>query len=257
MHRAKKLQLLRIILSGITTLLLSLAILLYDPIRTLYSFRKADGYSLYIMMYYGGYDFLTPLIPHTDEEMKKYIKPTSLSDKYGIQERQACTLFAAMGGEQKLYGRNRDLRLKSTPLLLFTDPPDGYASVSLVDMTQLGAEPDPNSQSLSFWKQLRLIVTPLLPTEGMNEHGLTIAKADAPRDNPPYAPNKKTLFFRTVMRIVLDHAKTTQEAVEILKEYNISLGPTRGGHYLIADPSGDSAVIEFHDGKIHVIPILY
>jgi hypothetical protein len=241
------------IFGGTVVLFLSIVILLYNPLRSLRSFRKAEGHPLYLMTYYGGYDFLSPFILHTDKDMKKYSKHTALNDRYGILESQACTLFAAVGGEQKIYGRNRDLKLKSIALLLFTDPPDGYASVSLVDMSQLGSVPDNHSHSLSFRKQLRLLVTPLLPTEGMNEHGLTIAKADAPRDNPPYDPSKKSLFFRTTIRRVLDHAKTTQEAIELLGKYNISFGPPRGGHFLIADPSGDSAVVEFHNGRMHVI----
>jgi choloylglycine hydrolase len=55
------------------------------------------------------------------------------------------------------------------------------------------------------------------------------------------------------MRRVLDHAKTTQEAIELLDTYNVAFGPTRGGHFLIADPSGDSAVVEYHGEKAHVI----
>ena len=38
------------------------------------------------------------------------------------------------------YGRNFDWEF-SPALLLFTDPPDGYASVSMVDLTFLGISP--------------------------------------------------------------------------------------------------------------------
>ena len=101
-------------------------------------------------------------------------------------------------------------------------------------------------------KRLFLLAAPLVPTEGMNEHGLTIAKADVPRDDPPYNPAKETLLFRTAMRLVLDQAKTTQEAIEVLEEYNISFGGL-GGHFLIADPTGDSAIVEYFDNEMKVI----
>jgi len=48
-----------------------------------------------------------------------------------------CSLFAAFGdGKEMFYGRNFDWRY-SPALLLFTDPPEGYASVSMVDLDYL------------------------------------------------------------------------------------------------------------------------
>ena len=50
----------------------------------------------------------------------------------------ACSLFAVMGDpEDMFFGRNFDWDF-SPALLLFTDPPDGYASVSMVDIAYLG-----------------------------------------------------------------------------------------------------------------------
>ena len=137
---------------------------------------------------------------------------------------------------------------QNTALLLFTHPRNGYASVSLVDLSQLGADPG----GFLLWRRLLLLVAPLLPTEGMNEHGLTIAKADVQSDDPPYDKAKETLLFRTAMRVVLDQAKTTQEAIELLAGYNISFGGG-GGHFLIADPTGDSAIVEYFENEVKVI----
>ena len=241
-----------LILSIVVIVVLGISLLLFNPTRTLLSFQKNEEYPLYTMTYYGRYDYLSSTIPHTDEELKKYSELTPIHNWFELQENQACTLFAATGGEHKIYGRNRDMPQQNTALLLFTDPPDGYASVSLVDLNQFGADPEDGPHSFSFWSRLRLLAAPLLPTEGMNEYGLTIEKADVPINDMPFNPSREPLFFRTAMRVVLDHAKTTQEAIELLEQYNISFGSS-GGHFLIADPSGDSAIVEFYDSEMQVI----
>jgi hypothetical protein len=241
-----------LILSIVAIIVLGIYLLLFNPTRTLLSFQKNEEYPLYTMTYYGGYDYLVSTIPHTDEELKKYSEHIPIYDWFELQDNQACSLFTATGGENKVYGRNRDMLQQNTALLLFTDPPDGYASVSLVDLNQFGADPGDDLRSFSLWNRLNLLAAPLLPTEGMNEYGLTIAKADVPIYAMPHDPSKEPMFFRTAMRVVLDHAKTTREAIELLEQYNISFGSS-GGHFLIADPSGDSAVVEFYDNKMQVI----
>jgi choloylglycine hydrolase len=52
---------------------------------------------------------------------------------------------------------------------------------------------------------------------------------------------------------MLDYAKNVDEAIELLKKYNIVFSdPAPPQHYLVADISGKSAVIEFVDGEIKV-----
>lgn len=232
----------------VIVLLVSISILLINPARTLFSFRKSDQIPLYTMTYFGPYYYLVPAIPYSDANLNKYSDQTFPEGGSGRQEYQACTIFSATGGESKIYGRNRDLPFRNTALLLFTHPKNGYASVSMVDLDQLGVNP----KSLMFWKRLLLLAAPLVPTEGMNEHGLVIAKADVPRDSPPHDPSKESLLFRTAMRLVLDQARTTQEAIDLLAQYNISFG-SGGGHFLIADPSGDSAIVEYFDNEVNII----
>lgn len=245
MRKVKKAS---IILSVVILFLLTAILLLLNPIRTLSTFQKHEQHPLFTMTYFGGYDYLLFTIPHSDEEMKSFSRNHLLYDEFALLENQACTIFSATGGEEKIYGRNRDMGQENLALVLYTDPPDGYKSISLVDLNQFGT--DPGSFSLSY--RLLLLAAPLLPTEGMNEHGLTIAKADVSINNMQADPEKQPLFFRSVMREVLDHAKTTQEAIEILDNFNIYFGST-GGHFLIADPSGDSAIVEFYDNNMHVL----
>ena len=81
-----------------------------------------------------------------------------------------CSLFVAAGDPNRpLFGRNFDWD-GHPALLLRTSPPDGYASVSMVDISYLGVGPDPTGDR-------RLLDAPLLPFDGMNERGLTVGLA--------------------------------------------------------------------------------
>ena len=64
-------------------------------------------------------------------------------------------------------------------MLLFTDPPDGFASVSMVDIAYLvGTPTDINSLHHRLPEDLRdLLNSPHLPFDGMNEHGLVVGMA--------------------------------------------------------------------------------
>ncbi len=47
---------------------------------------------------------------------------------------------------------------------------------------------------------------------------------------------------------------TVDEAVAVMKQNNIDWGSGLPLHYLTADRSGQSALVEFYQGKIHIIP---
>jgi hypothetical protein len=209
-----------------------------DEIATLNSLERVDAYPLYVMHYKGVYS--------------SGISNTPVNDTRAVW---ACSLFAALGSdEDKLYGRNFDWQ-NSPALLLFTDPPDGYASVSMVDITYLGYENKAeNLAELSLSKRQALLQAPFLPFDGMNEYGLTIALAAVPESKMPYDANKPTTDPLTVMREILDHARTVDEAVAILDKYNIVWGKSPPLHYLIATPNGKSVLVEFYDGKMVVLP---
>jgi len=54
------------------------------------------------------------------------------------------------------------------------------------------------------------------------------------------------------IRKILDQAATIEESVEIIQNFNIDMGSTPI-HYLIAERSGRSALIEFSQGEILVL----
>ncbi len=156
------------------------------------------------------------------------------------------------------YGRNFDWSI-SPALLLFTEPADGYASVSMVDLEFLGIDPEDskNLTDLPLVERTALLSAPSMPFDGMNEYGLTVGMAALPenyQDHAPYDPSKPTIGSIGIIRQVLDHARNVDEAVALFEQYNIDF---RGGpliHYLLADPGGKAVLIEFYQKEMFLMP---
>lgn len=162
-----------------------------------------------------------------------------------------CSLFAALGdAENILYGRNFDWH-PSPALLLFLKPARGYVSVSMVDIAYLGFEGERAKHilELPIKEQQALLEAPSLPFDGMNEKGLVIGMASVPSGNMPDDPNKPSIDSLLVMREILDHAANVEEAVEILKKYDIDMGSVPL-HYLIADRTRKAVLVEFYQGEM-------
>ncbi len=211
-----------------------------EEATTLASLEQVDEFPLYTMIFQAEY---------TSGEMTVAISPM-------FQESPdwACSLFAIFGDpDDMLYGRNFDWDF-SPGLLLFTDPPNGYASVSMVDLYYLGFGNDAayGLVELPLEDLTGLLDAPYLPFDGMNEVGLAIGMAAVPEGGVPPDPDKQTIDSLLVIRKILDGAATIEEAVEIIKTYNIDWGSGPALHYLVAEASGSSALVEFSKGEIVV-----
>jgi len=191
-----------------------------------------DDFPLYMMHFYGDY------------ELPNYAAKITLP--LGIQ----CTCFSAKteNGSQ-LLGRNFDWE-DHPALLLFTDPPTRYASVSMVDISYFGYSkndaPGKNPGGL--------MQAPLLPFDGMNEEGLAVGMMAVPSANASNDPQKQTVGSLLIIRLLLDHAKNVEEAIAIFRNFNINFQGGPPLHYILTDRSGGSAVIEFVDQKISILP---
>ncbi|MER7893863.1 linear amide C-N hydrolase [Micromonospora sp. NPDC094482] len=194
--------------------------------QTLGSLRRVDDLPLYEMTYVGRYD-------PTDGTDAKPATP------FG------CSLFVAAGDRSRpLFARNFDWDANPA-MVLRTDPPDGYAAISLVDMSYLGVDADPAGDR-------RLLNAPLLPFDGMNERGLAVGLAADDGARAARDPGKPTVGSVRILRLVLDRAATVDEAVGVFTAHNLDFDGGPPLHYLLADASGASAVVEFVDGEMRV-----
>ncbi len=242
-------------LIGIAILLAWLVAIIWlvKPVATLYSLEQVDDYPLYTMHYYGSYEQALSAV----DVLGRFIDvASSTASRAEAEPGWACSLFAALGNaDRQLYGRNFDWQF-SPAVLLFTDPPDGYASVSMVDIAYLGFGSNEVDRlaDLSLIGRGALLNAPYLPFDGMNEHGLAVGMAAVPPGGMRPDPNKETIDSLRVIREMLDHARNVDEAVDIMGSYNIDMGGGPPIHYLMADASGRAVLVEFYRGEMHVIP---
>ncbi len=212
-----------------------------QQIAILSSLEKVDDFPLYTMHYYGS----------TESTSSRLVDPQESADTQRLA--WACSLFAALGGSDKVYGRNFDW-VDSPALLLFTHPTNGYASVSMVDLAYLGfGDKVDRLTELPLDQRLPLLDAPGLPFDGMNERGLVVGMAAVPDGNVQPDRGKETIDSLQVIRQMLDRAGTVDEAVAVLQQVNIEWGSGPALHYLIADRSGQSTLVEFYQGKIQII----
>ncbi|MGD8966060.1 MAG: linear amide C-N hydrolase [Anaerolineae bacterium] len=219
-----------------------------DQVAALRGLEQVDDYPLYVMQIRGTYDQPPSVAEEGGEGMVR--------DGATGSPAWACSLFAALGdADNMLYGRNFDWRY-SPALLLFTDPPDGYASVSMVDIAYLGFEDDVvrSLTDLPLAGRQALLYTPFMPFDGMNEQGLVIGMAAVPESEMPHDASKETLDSLEVIREMLDHARDVDEAIGILRGYNVDWGGGPPLHYLLADASGRAMLLEFYRGEMVLLP---
>ncbi len=217
-----------------------------ETVVTLSSLEQVADYPLYVMRYYGAYDEDSPL---GDDSSRLFYQEDAPA--------WACSLFAALGDlDNTLYGRNFDWEY-SPALLLFTDPPDGYASVSMVDIAYLGFRTPDEARELAtlpLEERMSLMRAPFWPFDGMNEHGLAVGMAAVPDTALPSDPTKPTIGSLGLIREVLDHARDVDEALALMREYNVDMEGGPNIHYLIADAGGRAALVEFYAGEMVVFP---
>jgi len=195
------------------------------------------------MHFYGDYDLpdYTPKASHF-QDIQNRIPPDDSS-------LWACTCFSTKTEQgSQILGRNFDWS-EHPALLLFTDPPGRYASVSMVDISYLGYAksdaPDKNPGGL--------FRSPLLPFDGMNEQGLAIGMMALSSAQAPNDPQKQTVGSLLIIRLMLDYAKNVEEAIAIIENFNIDFQGGPPLHYFITDKSGKSVVVEFVSREISVI----
>ncbi len=246
-----------IILCGILIfLLIGMLILFRNELHTLATLKQIDDYGMYQMTYFGdyGFDEFLKTGAKKDSDIEAFVTKRLLKGlpiNLGVTQ-AGCTAFVTKNEQgEVIYGRNFDFPY-SPSLQLYTNPKDGYASVSTVNLSYAGYSEEKLPHGVSFDSFLTL-AGPFLPFDGMNEKGVAMALLAVPEASLDYDDSKVTLNTSTAIRLVLDKAANVDEAVELLKQYNIYFSGDVECHYLIADATGKSVIVEYYDGKLCVV----
>lgn len=182
-----------------------------------------------------------------------------------------CSSFTATAENgDALFGRNYDFS-KTNTMLLFTEVNEGrHASISTVDLQFLGIDVDQDMTSLM--DKVICLAAPYAPLDGVNDAGVscgiymtyqggdeTVATSQD-TDKPDFTST-------TLLRLILDYADNVEEAVEIASSYDLHDSANTSYHYMVADSTGKSAILEWtndaatdatdNDGSQRTLKVIY
>lgn len=227
-----------------------------SEIKTVNSIKKVDNYGFYTMEYAGDYgfdEFLT-VGASNDEELiafvtRKLLKGLPITVTAPVL---SCSTFNAVtpAGEF-IFGRNFDMDY-SPAVLIHTKPDNGYESISMANLAFLGYTD--NYLPDQFFDKILALAAPYVPLDGINEKGLAVAILLLP-DTPPtrQETGKININSTTAIRMLLDRAATVDEAIAMLKEYDMHDSANSCFHYQITDVAGNSVIIEYVNNEMQAL----
>lgn len=182
-----------------------------------------------------------------------------------------CSSFTATAENgDVLFARNYDFS-KTNTMLVFTEANEGrHATISTVDLQFLGVDVDQNMTSLM--DKVICLAAPYAPLDGVNDAGVscgiymtyqggeTTVATSQDTDKPDFTST-------TLLRLILDYADNVEEAVEIASTYDLHDSANTSYHYMVADASGKSAILEWttdgatdatdNDGATRTLKVIY
>ena len=230
-------------------------------IATVRSIQSVDGNKyLYKMEYKAAYDLDDLIAKDIDEnaELLDYVvgrigkglpikmKSAQVADENGEMKTMNCTSFQAAkaDGSGFWYGRNYDF-FKNPTMVTISRPKKGYASIAVSDMSHFGYSleklPD------KFMARLSCLASIYAPVDGINEKGLCTSIMALPKQASQQDTPKHDVGTTIIMRLWLDRCATVTEALALLETVDVRHDAAVGSgyHYMVADASGDCAVVEF------------
>lgn len=206
----------------------------------------ADGYDLYAIDIAYDYD-LDRIIAAGVRDDQAYIDAVVAQVLPGVpahvQAPQfACSAFVAVDAEGRVRtGRNYDFKDDTSVLLVRNHPRGGYASIGFAALNNLGD----NTPLDSVAGRAAALMGPFTQLDGVNKCGVSIAVLTL--DSKPCDQDTQRPVINTslAIRLVLDRAATTQEAVDLLSAYDMHAMAGRDYHFFINDAAGDARVVEW------------
>lgn len=289
-HTKSKMKLWKKIVIGITSVILAIVLILgvtvyavwHNEISAIASMKMVrerndehlDG-AVYTMNVKGDFyldDFVEQGGVKSDSELIDFItaKITKGLIDMGISDPEiACSSFTAKSEDgDVLFGRNYDFS-KTNTCIVTTEANEGrHATISTVDLQFLGIDVDKNVEGLM--DKITCLAATYAPLDGINDVGVscgiymtyqggeeTVA-TDQNTEKPDFTST-------TLLRLILDYADNVEEAVEIASAYDLHDSAKTSYHYMVADASGKSAILEWvgttdatdNDGSLRELKVTY
>ena len=157
-----------------------------------------------------------------------------------------------------LFGRNFDWN-HCDAMIVEAHPENGYASFSTVNMDFITHSATGPVAAVLNLDQVRTLAALYAPLDGMNSKGLAVS-VNMIQDSATINQNtgKPGITTTTAVRLLLDKAANVEEALELLRQYDLHASMGYMIHFALADADRRSVVVEYIGNEMSVIesPVL-
>lgn len=205
-----------------------------------------DGYNLYAMRVRYDYDLdrvIASGCTNTQQLVDAVVKEALPGFPVHIEVPAfGCSAFRSGTTDGNVVmGRNYDFKLDTSALLVRCEPKNGYRSIAFAALDNIGAD----RADASFASRLACLTAPFICLDGVNEKGVSVAVLTLPSPPTLHDTGKPKLATPLLIRLVLDRAATTDEALELIRRYDMFSSNGRDYHFIVSDASGNSVAVEF------------
>ena len=233
----------------------------HNELNSMFSIKKVvDAHpdnkagAVYEMTMDGGFyfdDFLKKGGASNDGDLIDFIVSNLTKGLFEVhldQPEVGCSSFTCTDENgNNLFGRNYDFS-STNSLILHTNPGNGrHATISSVDLQFLSLDDGINS----LMDKATAIAAAYAPLDGMNDAGVSCGiymSYQGPDDvsiSTDQNTDKPDLTSTTMLRLILDYADDVDEAIDLVKQYDFHDSANSSFHYMVADKSGKSAILEW------------
>ena len=193
----------------------------------------------------------------TYSELDYFAAGEYIKELYGVLDMDPGACTSVRNG--RYYGRNLDYYVNECPDLVITTlaGKDRFASIGTSADFPLCTKKAIDEGTLS---ELNYAAAAYYMNDGINENGVAINSNVVPAGECDHTtgtnPGAPTIVTNGVVRYVLDHAKSVDHAIELLREVNI-VAPSADkfhfeSHWMISDPS-KTVILEIWNNELVVV----
>ncbi len=149
-----------------------------------------------------------------------------------------------------LFGRNFDWN-SCDALIVHSVPQNGFASISTVNTDFINMS---GMRLSSLPDNVQAMIAMYAPLDGMNEKGLAVS-VNMIQDSATISQNteKPDITTTTAIRLLLNKAADVDEALELLRQYDMHASMGLMTHLAISDNNGKSVVVEYINNEMTVV----
>ena len=183
-----------------------------------------------------------------------------------------CASFTAVTADgDALFARNYDNDETNTCIVRTHARRGRHATISTADLSFVGIKPSKGVQGI--WDKVLCLAVPYLTLDGINDAGVSccinMTYQGGGDGGTAMATSQETerpdMTSTLMLRMILDYADDLEEAIEIVQSYDLHDSANTSFHYMIADASGRSAILEWvcgddtsdNDGSARKLVVTY